>query len=442
MLEKVKLFLLHSFVHVFVYVLPRWLHTLLVKLPVTVWEWLTGHRPYTYSRAKERHINVIASKKDTAASDRVLQQLGLTYDMAYRGPLYNGDIQTILGNMYWGHRVSYHRELLEGFDGNPICLDWLPVPEGVPVKGVILVIPGVGNYGQTPFVQRLARDATQHGFQFCVLTPRGMGSAPLTKPRLTCITFTQDARTALRERFSHDQIRARFGEDLPVFLLGYSAGGTTLIKTMVEELEEFAKDPSRYPGGFPVKGVVSMNAPYNMFKHHEMIEHCAFYYQRSLNEGMWRYAFKHADLLMKGLPGIPPIKDKAQLEEWVMQMKNANDFNELVVAPHFGYEEGAKGYYKDAATFKWLEKSVDSIPIVCVAARTDPITGVSHSNEEWQALTDKHPNVVLVDTPVGGHLAYLPNPIDAWQEKGSFLVDFPLHVFKHATEKALKPKTA
>ncbi|KPI86615.1 hypothetical protein ABL78_4293 [Leptomonas seymouri] len=440
MLEKLKLFLIHAFAHIFLYAIPRWVYTLLVKVPVTTWEWLTGRHPYTYSRAKERHINVIASRKDTATSGRLLQQLGLTYNMEYRGPLYNGDIQTLIGNMYWGRRVNYQRELVEGFDGNLICLDWLTVPKGVTVKGAILVIPGVGNYCQTPFVQRLARSATSKGFQFCVLSPRGMGSAPLTKPCLTCITFTQDARTVLRERFSYHQIRARFGEELPVFLLGYSAGGTTLVKTMVEEFDAFKKDSSCYPGGFPVKGVVSMNAPYNMFVHHEVISKCAFYYQRPMVESLHKYVLRHADLVVKGLPGLPPLKDKQDLKDKVVKMKTANDFNEHFVAPHFGYKEGAKGYYEDAAGFKWLKKSDVSVPVVCVASRQDPITGISHTDEEWQVLTDQHPNVVFVDTPVGGHLAYLPNPIDAWQEKGSFLIDFPLHVFKHASEKASKPK--
>ncbi|KPA85877.1 hypothetical protein ABB37_00199 [Leptomonas pyrrhocoris] len=442
MLVKVQLFILHTFVHVFLYVIPRWVHTLLVKVPVTVWEWLTGHRPYTYSRSKERHIKVIASQKDTATSDRLLRLLGLTYDMIYSGPLYNGDIHTIIGNLWRSSRVHYLRELVDGFDGNPICLDWLAVPQGVAARGVILVIPGVGNYSQTPYVQRLARDATSRGFQLCVLSPRGMGSAPLTKPRVTCITFTQDARTVLRERFGRDQIRARFGKDLPVFLLGFSAGGTTVVKAIVEEFDEFKKDPSRYPGGFPVKGMVSMNAPYNMFVHHEILDRCAFYYQQPMVVAMQKYALKHADLMIQGLPGLPSFKDREELEEKMAKLKTANDFVEHIIAPHFGYEEGPAEYYKDAAGFKWLQKSDPSLPVVCVASRHDPITGISHTDEEWQALTDQHPNVVFVETPVGGHLAYLPNPIDVWKEKGSFLTDFPLHVLMHVAEKTSKPKTA
>ncbi|KAK7198235.1 Alpha/beta hydrolase family [Novymonas esmeraldas] len=441
MLDRVKFVVLHSFAHVFLYLIPRAVHAVLVKLPVTLWQLFTGRRPLTYSSRKERHISVITSATDPAASERLLKTFGLSKDMVYRGPLYNKHIHTILGLLGVSRRVTYERELPLGFDGNPICLEWQRVPAGVEAKGVVLVVPGVGNYGQTPYVQRLVRCAVAKGFHICVLVPRGMGSAPLTQPRLTCITFTQDLRTVLQQCLTREQLRKRFGQELPVFLLGYSAGGSTILKAAVEEFNVYKADPSVYPGGFPLTALVSMNAPLNMFVHASTMERCPFFYQRPMVDAMQKYALKHANLFIKGMPGMPPIKDKAELKEMLKKFVIATDFNEYLVAPHFGYTEGSAGYYKDAAAFKWLEQMDASIPVVCLAARGDPITGDSHTVAEWQALVDAHPNVVYVETPVGGHLSYLASPLDDVRGRGEFLVDFPLHALQHAV-RAAKAKTA
>lgn len=145
--------------------------------------------------------------------------------------------------------------------------------------------------------------------------------------------FTQDARTALRKRFNCDRIRVCFNADSPVFLLGYSAGRATLVKTLTEEFDERKKNFSCYPGGSPVKAVVSMNAPYNMLAHHEVVEHWAFFYQWPQVESMQKYAMNYVDLQVTGFPGMEPMKGKEELRMRMNMVKSTNNFSEFLVIP-------------------------------------------------------------------------------------------------------------
>lgn len=179
-------FLVHSVAHLSLYTLSRLLFTLYVCLPHTLWDWVTG-REQTYSFERERHIDVAASEKGPSAVELLLQRFGLRRGMQYTGPTYSGHIHTVLEAARLPCRVTYEREVADGDDSNPICLYWLKVPPNnkVEVKGVVLLIPGLGNYGQTNYIQRFVRMCACRGYHCCLLTLHGMGSAPLTTPNIS-----------------------------------------------------------------------------------------------------------------------------------------------------------------------------------------------------------------------------------------------------------------
>lgn len=434
MLERIKGFFFHSAVHALLYAIPRFVYTLLVRIPVTLWELITSVRPFSFQR--ERHITVVTSTEDTATASRLMTAFGITKTMQYTDYMYSGHIHTLVGGMRVARRVNYERELLDAEDGNPICLDWLRVPEGTPARGVLLVVPGIGNYGQSPYIQRLARECVRRGMHCCVLTPRGMGSAPLTTPRLTCVTFTSDVRTTLRKRFQKDRMEAEFGANVPLVAVGYSGGACTLVITMAEEMtaekEAAAKgEPPVYPKGFPVSCCVSMSAPYDMVvSTNTMLSKVGMaLYQTALLTSLRKYALKHSKVFIAGIPGLPKVQDEQELRGFLKQMPTVAAFDEHVVAPHFGYASG-DDYHRAGSVPPYLPKT-GNVPIVCVAARDDPITGYGVTAEEWQGIVNKCPNVIYVETPVGGHLGYLLGPVDEYKEKTSFLDNFPLDLLSH-----------
>lgn len=438
MLERVVLFSVHCALDLFFYRLPRWIHTLLVKLPVTLWQLLTGRRPLTYAPSTERHIAVVTSQKDPQAGEQTMNLFGLNKAMTYDGPLYSGHIHTIIGTARSSHRVHYERELLTADDTNPICLDWLKVPSEAQAKGVILLIPGLGNYGQSNYIQRFARCAVRHGYHVCLLTPRGMGSAPLTTPNITCVTFTADIRHALRHRLQRDDIARDFGAALPLFAVGYSCGGSTLIKCVAEETQaQQASHGTLYKGGFPIDAVVSIIAPNDMLVSAEMLRTRMgkLLYAKPIFVALCKYLRKHRTTLESASEG-KSAEEKAKLPlihtDFAAAMKRIRqpvDVDVHVVAAHFGYADRFT-YYKDGDSLQYIEK-IHGVPVLCINTRDDPIVGYAVTQDAWQNACNVNANAVYVEVPTGGHFGFVQNPIQEWMHPYSFLQTFPLAALDH-----------
>ncbi|KPI86616.1 putative membrane-associated protein [Leptomonas seymouri] len=433
MLERVILFNVHCVLDLFFYRIPRWIRALLVKLPVTLWQLITGRRPLTYVPSTERHIAVITSQSNPAAGEKVMRLFGLSKSMTYNGPLYSGHIHTVIGCARTSHRVAYERELLKAEDTNPICLDWLRVPAGSDAKGIILLIPGLGNYGQSNYIQRFARFAVQHGYHVCLLTPRGMGSAPLTTPNITCVTFTSDIRHILRHRLQRDMIMAEFGAALPLFAVGYSCGSSTLVKCVAEETQAHkASNNTLYKTGFPIEAVLSMIAPNDMHASTEVLQTRigTLLYAKPIFSALCKYLRKHSKTLQSASEGKTE-EEKQQLAllhtDFEAAMKLIQDLKDIdvhVVAPHFGYADRF-AYYKDGNLLQYVEK-IHNVPVLCFNTRDDPIVGYAVSHAAWQATCDLNCNAVYVEVPSGGHFGFVQTPLQEWSRPFSYLQTFPL----------------
>ncbi|EPY15819.1 hypothetical protein STCU_11744 [Strigomonas culicis] len=261
-----------------------------------------------------------------------------------------------------------------------------------------------------------------------------MGSAPLTKPQLTCVTFTADIRCVMHKVFGREGLEARFQRRLPCFAVGYSAGGTMLIMGIAQELqlmEGQTTTPHMHPEGFPFECCVCLSAPYDMATHAaSMLTRVGrLLYQAPLVTALRKYTHKHRAVLVGGLPGVPQVTDRT-VDAFMARLKTVEDFDEHVVAPHFGYK-CVEDYYADGSLFKWLPH-LHTIPVVCAAARDDPVTGHSLRTADWQRLVDHtNPNVAYVETPTGGHLGYMLGPVDEWRTAPCFLDHFPVDCIDH-----------
>ncbi|KPA85876.1 hypothetical protein ABB37_00198 [Leptomonas pyrrhocoris] len=438
MLERIILFSVHCVLDLVFYRIPRWIHAVFVKLPVTLWQLLTGRRPLTYAPSTERHIDVITSQSDPTAGEKVMGLFGLHTAMTYNGPLYSGHIHTVIGAARTSRRVAYERELLKADDTNPICLDWLKVPEPSRAKGIILLIPGLGNYGQSNYIQRFARCAVRHGYHVCLLTPRGMGSAPLTTPNITCVTFTADIRHALRHRLQKDILEKEFGAALPLFAVGYSCGGLTLIKCVAEETAAHkASNGTLYASGFPIEAVVSMIAPNDTYVSAEMLRTRMgkLLYAKPIFAALCKYLRKHRKTLQSASEGKTE-KEKKQLPlihtDFDAAMKlihEPTDVDIHVVATHFGYPDRF-AYYKDSDSLQYVEK-IHDVPLLCLNTRDDPIVGYAVTKAAWQAACNLNSNTVYVEVPTGGHFGFVQNSLQEWMHPFSFLQTFPLTALDH-----------
>ncbi|CAD2214656.1 hypothetical protein AGDE_07012 [Angomonas deanei] len=346
--------------------------------------------------------------------------------------MYSGHIHTILGGARLPKRVEYERELLTAkSDGNPICMDWLKVKEGDPVKGVILLIPGLGNYGQTNYIQRFVRLSVRRGYHCCVLTPRGMGSAPLTTPNITCVTFTSDIRQALREVFSADAVVSRFGRSLPVIGVGYSCGANTLIMSVAQEFDDFDKNAAVYGGKFPLIGVISMTAPNEMAYSASMLRTRMgnLLYKRPIMTALRKYLRKHKKMFESARDGLTeeevsklPLIHR-NFDECFKKLKIPRDIDEHVVAAHFKYKDEFV-YYADGYAPKYVRRV--RIPILNISTQDDPIAGYLVNVDDWTEVCNENDNAVYVEFPTGGHFGFVQNPLKEFSQIFGVLESFPI----------------
>ncbi|CAD2214655.1 hypothetical protein AGDE_08900 [Angomonas deanei] len=328
--------------------------------------------------------------------------------------MYSGHIHTILGGARLPKRVEYERELPPAEDGNPICLDWLRT-EKTP-KGIVFVVPGLGNYSQTPYIQRMSEEACAMGFHICIMTVRGMGSAPLQVAKFASVTFTEDVRWTMKKYLQEANIKEKFGQALSIVAIGFSAGGSMLTKAVAEE------GASGDGSVIPFRAVICVTAPYDMETHSAtMLSFMGkLLYQRPLMVALRRFAQKHKKLLMER-----QNVDEQTYDENVRGMMTLQDFENAVVVPIFNYAN-VHDYYRHGSSFQWIRQFPATVPVVCTASRDDIITGYGCTAEHWRDLIHHCHHAVYVETPTGGHLGYVGTPLQEYRRESSFLYDFPL----------------
>ena len=142
-------------------------------------------------------------------------------------------------------------------------LDWLlPPRHAVSVlPGVVVVVPGLSSDIQSPYIVTFARACLRRGLAVCVIGTRGV-AVPLTRPKMSCGSYTDDIRYAIRTHFTHSEVRRQLlvirsaadegvkggGTcDLPnqhpvedpaiprAVLVGFSLGGNLVVKLLGEE---------------------------------------------------------------------------------------------------------------------------------------------------------------------------------------------------------------
>ncbi|CAD2219785.1 hypothetical protein AGDE_01929 [Angomonas deanei] len=435
MLAKVNLFAVLGVVHLTSYTIPRLLHTLLVKVPVTIFELLTFKKRFTYFH--EREIKVVASGREYSGKENrehyrdspILKRLGFLKPLYYRDPLYSGHVHTLFAASRPSRRVAYTRETIMSEDVNEACMDWL-YTDKTPARGVLLVNPGFGNYSQTPYVQQIARLAVKKGFHCVVHTMRAIGSAPLTEERKTKIgsaILTADIRAVARGPLQPSAIKARFGAALPVTAVGYSAGCTMLFKLMEEEEAAYAADPSIYPDGLSISMVVAMGVPYELSVRSRMMQSPVGkrLYQKAMVGVIQGINRKHKEKLM-GIEHIPELCSDDTVDDYLEKASQSMEDYEKYMISRYHKFKTVEAYWDACDCLPFIRK-IQKTLVVCVTAKDDPICG--YSDIDWKGVTAEKPNVMYVETSTGGHLGYLKGPLDEVNGSPSFLVEFPVRCF-------------
>lgn len=293
---------------------------------------------------------------------------------------WGGRLQT-LANAFLKSKptINYRNERIRTIDGGQISLDWVDnhssadYPESS-TRPTILFLPGLTGNSKQPYVLHAIRHATIRGYRCVVFNNRGLGDEELLTPVTYCAANTSDLECVVKH------VKGHF-PDSPVLGAGVSMGGMILLNYLAKKRSE-----SGLVAGLTIsapwdalKSCASMEEPLNwlLFNTH-------------LTRGLRGAVRRHRDVL-----------EKAVDVDYVLKARSIREFDERFTSLLFGYDSCTE-YYRDASPANKVHNT--AVPILCLNAADDPF---SPQNAFPLAIVKRLPNVALLVTAHGGHIAFL-----------------------------------
>ena len=437
---------LHFIVHCLCYLIDITIvQTLMVLVVDILGRWVRALTPFPSKTAKAkiesletaRGIKSNALRCVAKSAQRVQELWGVaveefhgsdgTLRQRYDSPLYNRHVGTILGFVRPELKaVKYDfREKVTGSDGCELYIDWL-FYKGDPTSraaGCVLVLPGLASHSASGYIMNFVKHASSvEACMHCgVLNARGMGTTPLTQPKLMSGSMTDDIRYVVEHYFTEDRVSSRFGRRLPLMLVGFSLGSNILVKYLGEEGQRLATSPTN---AFPVKCAVAICTPWDPHETTQImnrpLEHLL--YQLDLLDGLMRYIRRHHHHGRR-FRGI-------NVDEILMHPpRSIEEFDTRVTAPHYGFSSSEE-YYTECMSFPKLD--FVPVPLLCFMAEDDPVCGPPPSTKKWVEKVKLNNNVTCVIAPAGGHMGFLQSPLAEVNGRPNFLERFVVGALDHA----------
>jgi predicted alpha/beta-fold hydrolase len=297
---------------------------------------------------------------------------------APRRGLLNGHVQTIVGNYFPrpAFRLSFVTETVEvdPADGSRVLCHchWQPGPEAGR-RLTLLLVHGLEGSSDSRYIQGLTMRAWDAGCNIVRMNMRNCSDSDELTPTLYHSGLSGDVG-AVVEHYTRQAGLER------VALVGYSMGGNLVLKLAGEwgARRPICAVAAVCPAIDLAAGSDALHEPVNrMYEWH------------FLRRLMRRYRRKAA--LFPGIyqtRGIGPIRSLRQ-------------FDDKIVARYCGFRDAADYYYRAASA-----RVVDRIasPTLVLRALDDPFIRLT---PETRAALLANSHITLVETPHGGHCAYL-----------------------------------
>ena len=317
------------------------------------------------------------AKDENLALTVALLKVGLRPFEPRRG-LTNGHLQTIVGNYL--RRPPYLCEsIAEAVEVDPadgsrvMCYcDWQP--EAVRASRLTLIlVHGLEGSSESRYIKGIAARAWTAGCNVVRMNMRNCGDTDDLTPTLYHSGLSGDVGAVMR------QYAGRYGLER-VALVGYSMGGNLVLKLAGE-----------WGSQSPLCGVATVCPAIDLAAGsdalHEPVNRIyEWHFLRGLLRRYRRKAELYPEIYQRN--GIGPIRSLRQ-------------FDNQIVARHCGFRD-ADDYYYRAASARVIETI--AVPTLVIRAVDDPFVRLTL---ETRTALLANPNVLLVETPHGGHCAYL-----------------------------------
>jgi hypothetical protein len=297
---------------------------------------------------------------------------------APRRGLLNGHLQTIVGNYLPrpAFRLPFVSDQVEvdATDGSRVVCHchWQP---GVEPRErlTMLLVHGLEGSTDSQYIQGMTVRAWEAGCNVIRMNMRNCGDSEALTPTLYHSGLSGDVGAVV------DHYTARFNLDR-VVLIGYSMGGNLVLKLAGEW---GAREPIR--GVAAVCPAIDLAAGSDAL--HEPVNR--LYEWHFLSRLLRRYRRKAAL--------FPEIYQTHGLGS----IRSLRQFDDKIVARYWGFRDAAD-YYDRAASARVVDKI--AVPTLVLRALDDPFIRLT---PETRAKIVANSNITLVETPHGGHCAYL-----------------------------------
>jgi uncharacterized protein len=295
-----------------------------------------------------------------------------------RRGLRNGHLQTIIGNFLprsANRRPSISETVeVDPADGSRVMCscDWQPEQDRAARLTVILV-HGLEGSSESRYIRGIAARAWNAGCNVVRMNMRNCCNTDELTPTLYHSGLSSDVGAVMRHyagRFNLERVA----------LVGYSMGGNLVLKLAGEwgDQRPLTAVATVCPAIDLAPGADALHEPANrMYEWH---------FLRGLMRRYRRKAMLYPHIYK--LNGVGPIRSLRQ-------------FDDKIVAPHCGFRD-ADDYYYRAASARVVDKI--AVPTLIIRAMDDPFVRILPETRDALLAND---NVMLVETPHGGHCAYL-----------------------------------
>ncbi|KAG0578244.1 hypothetical protein KC19_4G008500 [Ceratodon purpureus] len=283
--------------------------------------------------------------------------------------------------------VKYHRQLFITPDKGTLALDWVKQPlcndsnniddddenpEHIETP-IVVIIPGLTSDSKDSYLKHIAYMAGMKGWRTLVCNHRGLGGVSITSDQFYNAGWTEDLRRII------NHVHEKYPK-APIFLIGTSIGANIVVKYLGEEGDST-----------PVGAAAAVCSPWDLLIGDRFISRNGVQklYNKVLTLGLVQYASVHQTVL-----------DRIAKWSSISKSKTIRDFDHHCTR-HVGQYETVDTYYRRCSSADFLTRV--AVPLLCFSALDDPVC--TKEAIPWDEIL-ANPNVAMVTTKHGGHLAF------------------------------------
>ena len=277
---------------------------------------------------------------------------------------------------------------------------WQPLPER-PARPTVIILHGLEGSSRSQYVIGNSNKLWRAGCNVIRMNMRNCGGTERLTPTLYHSGLSGDVERVLH--FFRDSQKLQ-----SIALIGYSMGGNIMLK-LAGDLGTSA--PTELRSVIGVSPAVDLQASADALHHWQN----RFYEGRFLRALLKRFRMK-ATL-------FPHVFDPRRSAN----IRSLREFDDRITALYSGFQS-ADDYYYRAAAARVLDRI--AIPTLILHALDDPFVRLI---ETTRAAIAANPQITLIDTPHGGHCAFLAQPDAASGNDGYWAEHTALRfIFEHA----------